>query len=78
MSLSVSAGTVTLIAKNNYAINQSESEVSDTQTEALLWFQLVTSRDNRQGSTSPKKIITDAFIISYMSNNYFQNYIHIY
>lgn len=36
MSLSVSAGTVTLIAKNNYAINQSESEVSDTQTEALL------------------------------------------
>lgn len=36
MSLSVSAGTVTLIVKNNYAINQSESEVSDIQTEALL------------------------------------------
>lgn len=78
MSLSVSAGTVTLIVKNNYAINQSESEVSDIQTEALLWFQLVTSRGNRQGWTSPKKIITDAFMISYMSNNYFQNYIHIY
>lgn len=36
MSLSVSAGTVTLIVKNNFAINQSESEVSDIQTEALL------------------------------------------
>lgn len=36
MSLSVSAGTVMLIANNNYVINHSESEASDTQTEALL------------------------------------------
>lgn len=36
ISLSVSAGLVTLIVKNSYAINHSESKVSDTQTEALL------------------------------------------
>lgn len=46
MSLPVSPGTVTLIARNSHAINHSEPEVSDTQTEALLELELPSSRGN--------------------------------